>query len=149
MRKRIIITAITVVTLLLTSGLPSSAASTQEQVDAVIARFGGVQTTPNTISWQNGTITLEIRTSGAPASTCSPGRYCAYQRAFFRGSVLSYSACPASYTDFSALLGSVGSVSNQRSTGTVRALANSSTVATLGPRQSSSQVRGITKITCS
>lgn len=136
------------------SAFPASADPSPQQSNLaqVIGRYGGTQTSFNTVSWNNGAITLHIAddTASPTAITdCPSGRYCVFQKASFQGSVLSFSTCPQSHTDFSALGGMVGSAVNKRTTGTVRLYANSTTKATLLPGQSAAFLTGITKLTCS
>lgn len=121
----------------------------QQEIEAIISAHGGQQTSWNTITWDDGAVTLEIRDGIAPtADSCAAGSYCAFQSANYIGNKLTFSACPATFTDFSALGGSIGSMSNKRTTGTVRAFAGAATKATLAPGRGAPILGGITKITC-
>jgi len=130
--------------------------SMQGRIEAVIAEYGGIQTGWNQVSWGEGVAVLDLSVeqvegavSALAASTCASGRYCAYSGTSYGGNRLTYSACPASYTSFGALGGPVRSVKNSRSSGTVRAYANSTVVATLAPGAGDAIVSGVTKLTCS
>ncbi|MFT4157574.1 MAG: peptidase inhibitor family I36 protein [Microbacterium sp.] len=135
----------------------------QQLVDDVIEEHGGVQTGWNEVTWDEGDIMLTIdpqlgersvsaRVDAAPAAAakdnCAAGKYCAYAAAFYGGSKLTYSACPATYTSFS-VIGAVRSIKNSRTSGTVRAYNGSTVKSTMSAGQGSSNISGITKITCS
>ena len=141
-----------------------AAASTdpaQDQVDAVIAEFGGTQTAANEVSWDDGAVVLTLapeetssRFGGSGGITafsvgsCPSGSFCAYSGTSYTGSRLTFSGCTAG-NPVSAL-GSVRSLANSRSTGTVRAYAGWATVATLSPNSGASSVSaGVDKLNCS
>ncbi|MBB1484988.1 peptidase inhibitor family I36 protein [Tessaracoccus sp. MC1865] len=152
MIKKLRAAILTVLLLTFSTALPSAAdaGGPQAEIDALIAQYGGIQTSADTISWDEGAVTLVIRDNAQPYAidSCPTGRFCAFQRAYFQGSIMSFSACPGTYTDFSPLGGKPGSIAHKRSTGTVRAYANTTLKATLLPGQSSASLTGITKITC-
>lgn len=128
----------------------------QSRVDAVIDQFGGTQTGWNAVAWDDGAVVLELAPESAgtdsvtaAADNCASARYCAYASANYQGNKLTYSACPATYTNFSALLASPRSVKNDLSSGTVRVYGGSTVKATLSAGSGTSNVTGVTKITCS
>ncbi|GAA5205402.1 peptidase inhibitor family I36 protein [Microbacterium kyungheense] len=145
------------------SASPAAASTdpTQDQVDAVIAEFGGTQTASNEVTWDDGAVVLTI----APESTasrfsspsgitafsvgsCPSGYFCAYSGTSYTGSRLTFSSCTTGNSV--AALGTVRSLANSRGYGTVRAYAGWSTVATLGPNTGAASVSaGIDKLNCS
>jgi hypothetical protein len=144
---------------------PATAAddATQDQVDAVIAEFGGVQTAPNEVSWDGGAVVLTVapedstaRSFGAKsggvsalaAGGCPSGYFCAYSGTSYSGSRLTFSACTTGNSV--AALGTVRSLANARGTGTVRAYDGWATIAALGPNTAVPSVAaGIDKLNCS
>ncbi|GAA5200158.1 peptidase inhibitor family I36 protein [Microbacterium jejuense] len=146
------------------SASPAAAVTdtTQDQVDAVISEYGGVQTAPNEVSWDDGAVVLTVapedsarfgdaRSSGVTAfsvGSCPSGYFCAYSGVSYTGSRLTFSACTTGNSV--AALGTVRSLANSRGTGTVRAYDGWATVATLGPNTGITSVAaGIDKINCS
>ncbi len=131
-----------------------STPSIQKQIDRVITQHGGQQTGWNEVSWDHGAITLTVNSEtslspfAANGTTCAAGKYCVYSRSQQGGTKLSYSTCPATYTSFSALSGSVRSVVNNRSNGVVRAYSGNEVKAQLSAGQAANNVTGITKLTC-
>lgn len=140
------------------SASPAAASTdaTQDQVDAVIAEFGGTQTASNEVSWNDGAVVLTI----APDTTasrgftafsvggCPSGAFCAYSGTSYTGSRLTFSACTSGNSV--AALGTVRSLANSRGTGTVRAYDGWATVATLAPNTGAASVAaGIDKLNCS
>lgn len=163
-RAALITTALALLALL----VPAAASATepepvpmQELVDEVINEHGGEQTGWNEVTWDGGDVVLTIdpglgsdakpttRALAAMAATdnCTAGKYCAYANAFYGGSKLTYSACPATQTSFGAI-GSVRSIKNDRTSGTVKAYNGRTVKATLSPGKGNSNISGITKITC-
>jgi len=107
----------------------------QERIDQVLAEFpGGVQIAPNAVSWERGTIVLEL--SGAVAARafagCATGAYCAWSGIGYTGSKLTFTACSAtgSQVNLSPLgaPGSANSFANARSSGRVAVVNSGSTV---------------------
>ena len=144
------------------SASPAAASTdpTQDQVDAVIAEFGGTQTAPNEVSGADGAVVLTIApddaasrvgSSGITAfsvGTCASGAFCAYDGYGYTGSKLTFTACTTGNSV--AALGTVRSLANSRGYGTVRAYDGWATVATLGPNTGASSVAaGIDKLNCS
>ncbi|MFV0434072.1 MAG: peptidase inhibitor family I36 protein [Leucobacter sp.] len=130
----------------------------QERVEDVIEEHGGTQTGWNEVTWDEGAVVLTIapedsnETSAnsvrtAAKDNCAAGKYCAYGKIGYGGNKLTYTACPATYTSFSAI-GSVRSIKNNRTSGTVKAYNGSTLKNTLSPGNGSSNTSGITKITC-
>jgi len=145
------------------SATPAAASTdpTQDQVDAVIAEFGGTQTAANEVSWDDGAVVLTLAAddtasrfsdpSGITAfsvGTCPSGSFCAYSGTSYTGSRLTFSSCTTGNPV--AALGTVRSLANARAAGTVRAYAGWSTVATLAPSTGRTSVSaGIDKLNCS
>lgn len=148
------------------SASPAAATTdpTQDQVDAVIAEFGGTQTAPNEVSWNDGAVVLTLAPDDAArfddssarsggfttfaVGSCPSGYFCAYSGTSYTGSRLTFSACTTGNSV--AALGTVRSLANSRGTGTVRAYDGWATVATLGPNTGASSVAaGIDKLNCS
>ena len=88
-------------TLALTLGAVSAAhadtADLTDQIDSILAEHpGGVQTGPNTISWDDGAVILTLALDGlAPMSVgnCTTNYYCAYTGTTLSGSKLSFASC--------------------------------------------------------
>ncbi|MFD4961111.1 peptidase inhibitor family I36 protein [Microbacterium sp. NPDC058389] len=145
------------------SASPAAAStdSTQDQVDAVIAEFGGTQTAANEVSWDDGAVVLTLAaddpaarfadSNGITSSSvgaCPSGSFCAYSGTSYTGSRLTFTACTTGNPV--AALGTVRSLVNSRAVGTVRAYAGWSTIATLAPSTGRASVSaGIDKLNCS
>ncbi|WP_162621889.1 peptidase inhibitor family I36 protein [Microbacterium suaedae] len=132
--------------------------SVQEQVDEVIDDFGGEQTAWNEVSWDDGDVTLTIvpETSTASArivsaaaaatkNNCATGKHCAFASAGYRGNVMTFSTCATNQSV--AVLGSAGSVANNRSNKTVKAYKGTTLIATIGAN-SGKDTAGTTKLSC-
>jgi len=107
----------------------------QERIDEVLAEFpGGVQIAPNAVSWERGTIVLEL--SGAVAARafagCATGAYCAWSGIGYTGSKLTFTACSAGGSLVSlaplGIPGSANSIANARSSGRVAVINGTTTV---------------------
>ncbi|MFT4156509.1 MAG: peptidase inhibitor family I36 protein [Microbacterium sp.] len=172
-------TALVTITLaLITLLTPSVASATepesspmQERVDEVIDEFGGEQISWNEVSWDSGDVVLTLdpnlsmtnqttSSETATASTattvaaaskedCASGKYCLYSRAFYEGDKLTFSACPATHTSFTKLGGAPRSIMNDRSSGKVKAYSGNTVKATLNAGTGTSNISGVTKVTCS
>jgi len=139
------------------SASPAAATTdaTQDQVDAVIAEFGGTQTAANEVSWDDGAVVLTIAAqttsrgiTAFAVGGCPSGTFCAYSGTSYTGSRLTFTACTTGNSV--AALGTVRSLANARGTGTVRAYDGWATVATLGPNTGAASVAaGTDKINCS
>ncbi len=136
----------------------------QDRIDEVIEKHGGEQTNWNEVTWDKGNIVLTIESnrtgngglrstesSGttSPQAICESGKFCLFGRSAYGGSKLTYSSCPATISSFDAIGGSVGSIKNNRASGTVKAYSGSSVMATVSAGQGNSSLTGITKVTCS
>lgn len=142
---------------LLTAGLlsaaPASAATDamQDQVDAVVAEHGGVQTGANEISWDGGTVILTLAPEGISAlavGNCPSGSFCAYSGLSYGGSRMQFTACTSGNSV--AALGTVRSIANSRTAGTVRAYDGGALIATLAPNTGRTSVAaGIDTLSCS
>lgn len=138
----------------------------QERVDEVIVEFGGEQIGWNEVSWDDGDIVLALDpdlslsvnakttksvgvTAAASKEDCASGKYCVYSRAFYDGNKLTFSACPATHTSFSKLGGAPRSTMNDRASGKLRAYNGNTVKATLNAGTGTSNITGVTKVTCS
>lgn len=138
----------------------------QERVYEVIDEFGGEQTGWNEVSWDDGDVVLTLDpdnnlsvnantmksvgvTAAASKEDCASGKYCVYSRALYDGYKLTFSACPATHTSFSKLGGAPRSIMNDRASGKVRAYNGNTVKATLNAGTGTSNISGVTKVTCS
>lgn len=129
----------------------------QERVEEVIDEFGGEQISWNEVSWDGGKIVLTLNAEtttplavvAASKEDCASGKYCLYSRAFYEGDKLTFSACPATHTSFTLLGGAPRSIMNDRSSGKVKAYNGSTVKATLNAGTGTSNISGVTKVTCS
>lgn len=132
---------------------PASAASDplQERVDAVIAEFGGTQTASNEVSWEDGAVVLTLASDGVAlraVGSCATGAFCAYSGFGYSGNRLTFIGCTTGNSV--AALGTVRSIANARTSGTVRAYDGSALIATLAPGTGRTSVpAGIDKLNCS
>ncbi|MFC6356340.1 hypothetical protein [Luethyella okanaganae] len=133
----------------------------QEKVDQVLADYpGGVQTAYDTVEWDGGAVELTIVLEGSfspfsafspssPSSIgeCATGSYCAFAGFSYTGSRLSFTSCPGG--GGVSALGTVRSVANARSTGTVTALNGGSGVFSLAPNTGKPVVTSVvTTLSC-
>lgn len=123
----------------------------QARIDAILAAHpGGVQTAPNEIEWQGGDVTLTLDVPGLSpfaVGSCATGKFCAYDGASLTGAKLTFTTCT---THSTAALGSVRSLANARSSGTVQGLSGLGAVLTTvsaGGRVNSAPT-GIEKVRC-
>ncbi|MCS4276498.1 hypothetical protein M2390_001680 [Mycetocola sp. BIGb0189] len=151
------LTLLTLATPSIASAQGSSADAMQARVDSIISVHGGEQTAWNEITWDNGDVIATLSAepaasarslSALAAGNCASGRYCAYSLLNYGGDRLTYSACPATNTSFSAI-GTVRSISNNRASSTVRAYAGTTLKNTISSGSGASSTTGITRITCS
>ncbi|MCW5953365.1 MAG: peptidase inhibitor family I36 protein [Propionibacteriaceae bacterium] len=125
----------------------------QARVDAILAAHpGGVQTAPNEIEWDDGDVTLTLDMPGVATpfavGSCATDRFCAYGSVNLSGTKLTFSTCDATHS--TAALGTVRSMANARSSGTVQGLSSSGSVLTslgAGGRVNSAPA-GITQVKC-
>lgn len=158
----VLLTALVAIGSGMLAAAPASAATDelQDEVDAVIAEFGGTQTAPNEVSWDDGAVVLTIAPDDAASrfglsgvtafsvGSCPSGAFCAYSGTSYTGSRLTFTACTTGNSV--AALGTVRSLANSRGYGTVRAYDGWATVATLGPNTGAASVAaGIDKLNCS
>ncbi len=142
--------AFTLVQLVATPAM-AAPSSMQDQVDAVIAEYGGTQTGPNEITWEDGAVVMTLAPEGLSSrsiGSCATGAFCAFSGVSYGGTRLQFSTCPSSNSV--ASLGTVRSVANARSSGTVRAYDGSTLVTTLAPNTGRTSVAlGIDTLSCS
>lgn len=143
----------TLATLALATGTQPAIASPsddlQQQVDSIIARFGGEQTAKNEITWDDGEAILTLAPAGIqPLSvgSCTTGNFCAYSLTNQGGSKLSFTNCAASNS--TAALGEVHSVANARSSGSVHAYNGSTSVLTVAAGSYANTAATITRLGC-
>lgn len=121
----------------------------QQQVDSIIARYGGEQTAKNEITWDGGEAVLTLAPTGVqPLSvgSCATGSFCAYSSFSQGGSKLSFTSCTASNS--TAPLGQVRSVANARSSGSVHAYNGSTSVLTVAAGSYANTGATITRLGC-
>lgn len=147
--------ALAALTVLFIGGTPAQAAESdlQKRIDLALAEFpGGVQTSSTTIEWEDGAIELMLSPEGITpyaVGSCATGKYCVFDGTALTGSKLSFTACDTTYST-AALLGSVRSMANARSSGTVKGKNSAGTVLTTlyaGGRLNVAPT-GITQVTC-
>lgn len=126
--------------------------SMQARVDAVLASFpGGVQTGANTVEWDGGSVELTLAPEGLSpfaVGSCATGKYCVYNGVSLTGSKLFFSACNT--TSSTSAIGTVRSMANARSSGTVQGLSALGAVLTTvsAGGQVNSAPTGIEKVRC-
>ncbi len=115
----------------------SQAGSMQQRVDAVLEENpGGAQTAWNEVSWGDGDVVLTLAplasdnaiVSLTAVAGCTSGRFCVYNQTGYRGDKITYSTCTSSHS-VAALAGAVRSIANSRTSGTIRAYAGSTLLA--------------------
>lgn len=135
------------------SAMAAEAPDLQVRIDSIVAEYGGAQTAWNEVSWEDDQVVLTLAEGvdaarTAPMSSgCASGRYCAYSGIGYTGDKITYSTCPATHTAFVAI-GSVRSIMNARSSGTVRAYGGATLKAALSPSVGRTSISGVAKITC-
>lgn len=149
------------IALLATSVAGPTAAATgtgnmQERVEAVLAENpGGTQIGWNEISWDDGDVILTLAPSASPSGVtafaavggCTAGRFCAYSQSSYGGDKITFSTCTSSHS-VSALSGPVRSMANSRTSGTIRAYAGSTLLASAAAGTGSNVTGTTTKISC-
>lgn len=120
--------------------------SPQAQIDAAMSAMpGGTQTDADTVTWDGGTIELDVAGPNVVGS-CATGSFCVYSGVSLSGSKISYAAC-GTYT---VTAFTVKSIANARTTGSVEAQNSSGRVlATIsaGGRLNSAP-SGVAKVNC-
>ncbi len=149
---RLLATVAAAVLFTLAPALPASAVDPmQDRVDAVIAEFGGEQTAPNEVSWDDGAVILTLAPEGVTAfaiGNCPSGSYCAYSGLSYSGSRLAFSTCTSGNSV--AALPSVKSIANSRTSGTVKAYNGSTLVATVNANTGKTPITAAVKtLNCS
>ena len=152
MPRTVVATAAALIAVLsLLTGTPAFAAtsagpSPQAQIDAAMAAMpGGTQTDADTVTWDGGTIELDVAGPNVVGS-CATGSFCVYSGVSLSGSKISYAAC-GTYT---VTAFTVKSIANARATGSVEAQNSSgTTLATVsaGGRLNTAP-SGVTKVRC-
>lgn len=92
------------------------------------------------------TLTVPSTSARAAVGACANGRVCAFNGYGATGSFLSWSGCGSHST--AALSGSVRSIGNARSSGTLHARNGSSVVASAAPGKSANVYATVTNIYC-
>lgn len=144
--------AILTATALLTLAVPMSTAHAdnplQDQIETVIATYGGEQIAPNQVSWDDGdiTLTLSTGTTTRAVGTCATGKFCAYSQLNQQGSKLTFTTCTA--PNSTSPIGSVRSVANARTSGTVTAYNGSAAVLTVAAGRTTNTGATITRLGC-
>lgn len=132
------------------AAMADSPPTVQEQINAALrAEPGGIQTGPNTASFDNGTAILTIpnRTARSVGS-CTTGSFCAYSGTSLSGAKLTFTSCTVHST--AALTGGVHSIANATSLGIVFGETSSGTVLSTVPAgaSQSSSPSGIAQLDC-
>lgn len=138
-------------------GVPAAPATATavEDVDPQVAY--ALQVEPGGIAvdywhavWPDLDMTLTVQQEqlfvAAAVGSCASGRVCAFNGYGATGSFLSWSTCGSHPT--SALSGSVRSIANARSSGTLQARNGTTVVATAGPGSSTNVYSTVTNIYC-
>lgn len=129
-------------------------ANMQARVDTVLAANpGGEQTAWNVVSWDDGAVVLTLAPENSVGSLtvggCATGKHCAYNGVSYTGDKLTYSTC-TSHESVSALPGTVRSMANSRSSGSIKAYSSSSTLLATATAGHGTNVGGTTSyISCS
>ncbi|RQP09141.1 MAG: hypothetical protein EAS51_12550 [Microbacteriaceae bacterium] len=147
------------IALILGTPLAASAAdkdsdALQARIDAVLAEYpGGVQIAANEIAWDEGAVVLTLDAPGSAfgvldVGSCTAGHYCAYNGYSLSGSKLSFSSCATPQP--TGIIGTVRSVANARTSGSVYALnSGGGILATIGANDSLPIAPGgITDLSC-
>lgn len=126
--------------------------SMQQRVNtALIETPGGIQTAWNEISWDNGDVVLTIAPEGlitaSTVGTCESGKFCAYAKASYSGTKLTFSTCTSGLSV--TALPQVRSIANARSSGTVTAYNGSTLVTTVAAGTGKNTTGTITSLSCS
>ena len=155
--RKFITAVLAVITLILGAASSANAEviapSLQDQIDGVLAEHpGGVQTSANTISWEDGAVILTLATDGIGAmsvGSCATNYYCAYNGTTLSGSKLSFASCNTT-VGLSALPGIVRSIANARTSGYVQGqTSGGSTLTTVfSGGQNNSTPTGISQLRC-
>ncbi len=128
----------------------------QDRIDAVLQEQpGGTQIAWNEVSWNDGDVVLTLAsastsqgvTTFAAVGGCTSGKFCAYNQTGYRGDKITYSTCTSSQS-VSALVGPVRSIANSRTSGTIRAYAGSTLLATATAGTGANVTGTTTNITC-
>jgi len=129
--KRLAVVMAAAIVLVGLGAVPASAVTQgegglQAQIDAaLVGHPGGVQISATTISWDGGAMLLTFPSATSRAvGACATGSYCAFSAINYTGTKLTFTGCSADGTSnsLSTLGGSVRSVANARTSGTVRAM---------------------------
>lgn len=151
-------TALLIATSIVGMGSAANAAGTdpptstmQERIDEVLAEQpGSTQTSWNEVTWDDGDVTLTLAADGISTfavGSCATGKFCAYSGTFLSGSRLTFSSCG---THSTASLGTVRSIANARSSGSVQGKNSANTtLVTVGAGSSNGSTPiGVTKVSC-
>ncbi len=151
--------AATIIALSISAASPATAKPTDPMDDLVAAALeatpGGTRTGWNEVAWDDGDIVLTLADpatrTGATAKAvggCASGKFCAYTLPGYLGNKLTFSTCTSNH-GVSALGGSVRSIANSRSSGTVKAYNGSSLVLSVSAGTGKNTTATITKLACS
>jgi len=140
-----------------TTASPDTVVGNQTMQDRVIETLrnnpGGVQTAWNEISWENGDIVLTLSSelghlSPLAIPNCPAGQFCAFSGSNYSGSKVAFSTCLSNHSV--ATLGApVLSIANNRSSGNVKGLNNSTVVITVPFNTGANTSGTITSLSCS
>jgi len=140
-----------------------AAESMQSRVDAVIAEFGGLQTAPNEVTWDDGATVLDLAPSpDAPAPEaatplarvaltvggCAAGAHCIYSASNYAGDKVTFTGC-SSNESVALLDGYVRSVANATANSTVRVFQGTSLLTRVAAGTGKNVSGAATRIACS
>jgi len=129
----------------------------QTRVETVLEQNpGGTQIAWNEVSWDDGEVVLTLAppTVGAGPAVlavvggCTSGKFCAYNQTGYLGDKITYSTCTSTQS-VANLIGAVRSIANSRTTGTIRAYAGSTLLASAAAGAGSNVTGTSTNISCS
>lgn len=111
---------------------------------------GGIQTSTNEVSWDNGAVVLTVVDPDAPATmaigSCPTGSHCVYDNSNLAGSKLTFTTCT---TQSVAPLGApVKSIANAHTSGVVRAYNDLGALGSVNANTWINTSWGMTKIGC-
>lgn len=139
--------ALTLTPTLAYANTDSSAQGIQDEVSRILEEFpGGTQVGLGQISWNDDAVilTLEGAAGKLALSSCSSGRYCAWDSTNYTGNQVSFSSCSSTGSTNSVLpLTRVWSIANKRTSGHVTARTYSLSAGAAQP-----VVSGVTSMTC-
>lgn len=150
MKRRTLATLAAAALLLLgVSAAPAFASDpVQTKIEAIIAQYGGEQISTNQIGWDDGDVVLTVPAAFSTQSvgSCATGKFCAYSAINQAGLSISFTNCTTANS--TAPIGSVRSVANARTSGSVKAYNGATVVLTVGAGAKTNTGATITRLGC-